>query len=199
MHVGFIEDWKDVLTKPKEVFAKRKKDASIGAAAKTYAILGGIVGLFYGLLIAFLGALFAAIPGMEFLAALGLVAIPIAIVLFAVLEVIGTLIGFGILYVIAKLLGGSGDFKTHYYLPSLYVLPLTVLMLVLAVIPFLGALVNLVLLFYSAYLLTMAFKEAHGLSTLKAALVWLLPVIVLVLFWVVMFASLLAMGGAARG
>jgi len=57
----------------------------------------------------------------------------------------------------------------------------------------------LVLLFYSAYLLTMAFKEAHGLSTLKAALVWLLPVIVLVLFWVVMFASLLAMGGAARG
>lgn len=197
--MGFIEDWKEVLTKPKEVFAKRKKEADVMAAAKTYAILGGIVGLFYGIMLAFLGALFAAVPGLGWVAALGILAIPVSIILFAVLEVIGTLIGFGILYVIAKLLGGTGDFKTHYYLPSLYILPLMVLMLVLAIIPILGAIANLVLMVYSLYLLTLAFKEAHGLSTGKAVLVWLLPIVLFIILWVVLFASLLAMGAAARG
>ncbi|MBI2445240.1 YIP1 family protein [Candidatus Micrarchaeota archaeon] len=200
--MGFFEDWKEVLTQPKETFASRKKEAEIGAAAKTYALLGAVVGLLFGLMIAILGAAFAAMPGLGFLAAMGFLAIPVAAVAFAVLAVIGSFISAGIYFVFAKLLGGTGDFKTHYYLPSLYVIPVTVLTLVLNMIPFLGSILGFVLGLYNLYLMTLAYKEAHGLSTLKAVLVWLLPIIVIILLVVLLMGSLIAViagAGAARG
>ncbi len=196
--MGFFEDWKEVLTKPKDVFANRKKDADIMAGAKSYAILGAVLGVLLGLMIAFFGAVFAATPGLGFLAALGILAVPVLAIGLALLEVIGSLIGSAILFVFAKLLGGTGDFKTHYFLPSLYIIPITLLSFVFNVIPILGAILGFILGLYTMYLLTMAMKEAHGLSTLKADLVWLLPIIVVILLVVLLFGALFAaIAGAA--
>lgn len=200
--MGFFEDWKAVLMQPKEVFAKRKKEADVMAAVKTYGILGAVVGGLMGVMFAVLGAAFSAIPGMGALAAFGILAIPIGIVLGAVLVVIGSLIGSGIYFVFAKLLGGTGDFATHYYLPSLFVIPVTILTLILNMIPVLGSILGFILGIYNLYLMTLAFKEAHGFSTLKAVLVWLLPVIVIFLVVILMFGALFAAiagAGAARG
>lgn len=185
---------------PKEVFAKRKKEAAVTAAAKTYGIVGAVAGGLLGIMFAVLGAAFAAIPGLGALAAFGILAIPIGAVVGAILAVLGSLIMSGVEFVVAKLLGGTGDFATHYFLPSLFVIPVTILSLILNFIPILGSILGFILALYNLYLITLAYKEAHGLSTLKAVLVWLLPVIVIFGLFILLFGALfVAMAGAARG
>lgn len=191
--MGFFENWVAVLTKPKDTFASRKKDASIMAGAKPYAIMGLLLGLVVGVAIAGIGAAFAAAPGLGFIAALGVTAIPLMAIVGALFQIIGSLLASLVSFLFAKLLGGTGDFKTHYFLPSLYVIPVTILALIFNIIPFVGAILGFVLGVYNLYLLTLAFKEAHGLSTLKAILVWLLPVLLVIVLLIVLLGSVIAL------
>ena len=200
--MGMIENWKSVLTQPKETFAKRKKEADFMAAMKPYAIVGGVIGLLIGVAVALFAGILSLVPGLGILVGLGFLAIPVLAIGVAVLEVIASLVMSALMFVFAKLLGGSGDFKTHYFLPSLYVIPVAVLTIVLNVIPFIGPLLGFVLAIYSLYLMTLSLKETHGFGTGKAILVWLLPVILAivlaVLFAGATIAALMAASAASR-
>ncbi len=188
----WIETWKTVLTNPKDVFASQKKSATVMEGVKQYAIAG----LLQGLLLAILGLILGTVAGGI---GAGVVAALIGIVVSVIAFPIGALIGQGILYVIAKLLDGKGSFAQHYYLTSLFAVPIMVLAAVLAAIPVIGVVALLVQL-YGLYLLTLALKEAHGFDTMKAVLVWLIPAILVAILVVVVGAALfsaIGLGGLA--
>jgi hypothetical protein len=112
-----------------------------------------------------------------------------------VFSLIGFFIGNTVLFLVAKLLGGTGDFVVHNYLLSLLYAPLAILGGVFSIIPVFGTLAGVPLGIYSLVLTTMALKSAHGLSTGKAVAVWLIPaavVVFLAVCAVVALAALLA-------
>ena len=93
---------------------------------------------------------------------------------------IGFLIGAGILWILAKLFGGTGQYLTHAFLLSLFYVPLTAAADVLGLIPLLGGLIALAIGLYSIYLAILATASAHRLDTGRATWVVLIPVLVAV-------------------
>lgn len=93
---------------------------------------------------------------------------------------IGFLVGTAILFLIAKVLGGTGDFGRYAYLNASFTAPLTILSSLLSVIPVLGC----ISIFVSIYQLVLTYystKVEHNLTSGKALLVVLLPVILVLL------------------
>lgn len=97
-----------------------------------------------------------------------------------VFSLIGFFIGNGVLYLLAKLLGGTGDFVVHNYLLSLLYAPLAIIGGVFSIVPVLGGLAGIPLGIYSLVLTTLALRSAHGLSTGRAIAVWAIPLAVVV-------------------
>jgi hypothetical protein len=89
-------------------------------------------------------------------------------------------VGTGILYLVAKLLGGTGEFGRYAYLNASFTAPLTILSSLLSVVPVLSCLS----LFISIYQLVLTYystKVEHNLTSGKALVVVLLPLIVVLL------------------
>lgn len=105
---------------------------------------------------------------------------------------IGFLIGAGILWLIAKLFGGTGQYLTYAFLLSLFYVPLTAASDVLGLIPFLGGLISLVIGIFSIYLAILATASAHRLNLGRATWVVLIPVLaaIVLAFLVAMVAGL---------
>jgi hypothetical protein len=175
----YVNKWKAALMQPKETFAAEKKNASIVAGMKHIAIGYFLTGLVMAIIVMLL-------PGAGVFAGAGIV-FPIW---FAISGVIGSVIGAGIPFLFAKLLGGNGTMSQQYYLISLYLAPFA-LLTILQVIPVVGALFGLALFVYGLYLLTIIIKEVHGLSTAKAVAAWLIPVIIVVVLMLLLFGALL--------
>ena len=116
----------DVLVHPREVLEKEIPNTNLNAALKTYAIYGAITGLllgiFFALLFGFLGAILGAatseIPIVGVLAGLGLASIVVMPILMVILILVSTVIVWGIYWIIAKVLGGTGTFTQNYFLSS---------------------------------------------------------------------------------
>ncbi len=184
----FVDKWEAVLTKPKETFAAEKKNASFAEGAKHLAIGYGVYGLLMGITLAFLNTLYE-IPGMPSLPMPfpGMAAIITTPITYIIGGIVGIAIGTGVLWIIAKLLGGQGSFTAMYYLGSLYAAPLAVLQ-ILSIISVAGGLVSLLLLVYMLYLLTLMIKEVHGFDTTKAVLVWAIPLVLLVVLAMILIS-----------
>ncbi len=99
---------------------------------------------------------------------------------FPVIVIVSFLFESLILFILAKILGGKGDFSTHTYLISLLTAPLVVLSLV-GLIPIMGWVLYIPIALYSLHPLTIALRESHGFSVARAVLTWLIPFIVLIL------------------
>lgn len=182
MCLKMIKLWKEALLNPKQTFKKEKKKADLGSAVKQVFIAGLIAGIITAL--------------VEFSSEslITLVSSPIAAIL-------GLLLGSGFYYLFARLFGGKGSYREQTYLIAIYSAPLSIISSVVSSILILSAvadslfllapflLVSLGLFVYSLYLLTLAFKEAHGLSTGKAILTWLIPLIIV---FVIIVLALLA-------
>ncbi|MBI2845322.1 MAG: YIP1 family protein [Chloroflexi bacterium] len=100
---------------------------------------------------------------------------------------IGTLIvffiGSAIVFVLAKVVGGTGDFNGNSFMLSLYLVPIGVINAVLGFIPAVGGIVSFVLGIYGLFLLYFGLQSYHGLDSTKALIVvGILFVIALVLF-----------------
>lgn len=91
------------------------------------------------------------------------------------------LISVGIYYLIARLLGGTGDYGSYAYLIATFQAPITILNAILALIPFLGGCIAFLLTLYGLVLTYYATKVAHGLTSGKAIAVVLIPVLVVLL------------------
>lgn len=89
------------------------------------------------------------------------------------------LIGAGLLFLVAKLLGGQGnDYMTHAYLLSLSYTPLRIIGAVVGIIPILGSIVSLVIAIYLLYSQGKSMEASQRLSPGRAQLAAFLPTII---------------------
>jgi hypothetical protein len=169
------------LTKPIPTFKKEKKNANLVEGAMHVAVAGVITGFLSGLFALIFGSAIASTFFPMASGVIGVAAFLAALILTPIVSVIAWLISSGIYYIVAMLLGGKGNYVTQSYLIAIYSAPLSVISVVLSLIPIVGPFIAIIPGLYALYLLTMSLKEAHGFTTGRAVLVWLLPVIVLAL------------------
>ncbi len=116
-------------------------------------------------------------------------------------------IGNGILFGIAKLFGGRGEYAVQTYLQSLYIVPLGIITLVLyliSLVPILGNFIYYPVLFgvsiFGIILSVRSIKATHDFTTGRAVLVVIAPMIVVfALFACILIVSLSALGPASQG
>lgn len=114
------------------------------------------------------------------------------IVVSLILTPIFFLIGVGIFWLVARMLGGQGEFGRYAYLISTFYAPLNVVSAVVSLVPILGGCVSLAILIYEVVLTYFATKVEHRLSSGKAIAVALTPVILFGIF----FACIAVFAGA---
>jgi len=167
--------WIPAVTKPEETLAKASKGkASLVDAAAVMALAGLVGGAVGGLFSGPIGFVVGAISG-----AIGML--------------IGSLLGSSLIWVIANLLGGKGEFSKQYYLYSLFGAPITIAGSVLGLIPIVGSMIGGLLGLYMLWPLTISIKQVHKLDTVKAVLAWLIPGIILVAITFVVGAAIAAL------
>jgi hypothetical protein len=105
---------------------------------------------------------------------------------------IGFLIGTGILHLIARLFGGQGEFGRFAYLNAAFQAPLGILVTLLSLIPFVGCITPIISI-YQIVLAYFAVKVEHQLTSGKAIIVVLLPLIVVLVLFGCLFISLFGM------
>ncbi len=169
-----FKTWLDALIYPKETFRAEKEGASLGDALNNIAVAGLIAGIVFGLISGLL---------------LGLFGFVIGIITFPIIVIISFLFESLIFFILAKILGGKGDFSTQTYLISLFTAPLVVLSLV-GLIPIMGWVLYIPIVLYSLYPLTIALRESHGFSTARANLTWLIPRLIIGLIIVLLLSMI---------
>jgi hypothetical protein len=213
------QTWMRVLTSPNEATfeAERQKPTATLTTALIWMLIAGVVTGVLGFLqsIMLAGSIRGAIPQM-----LEVVDLPPeseaqllqlsetgalgglgAANLGAIISVpLGFLIGVGILWLVARLLGGTGEYGRYAYLNATYTAPLTMVAALLGLVPFVGCL-SFILYIYQIVLTYYATKVEHQLSSGKALFVVLLPLILFMLllacilfFFVGMLATLMRAG-----
>ena len=168
-----LQIWKSALMKPKMTFKKEVKKADLGLGAKHILLAGAIVGLLMGI------------------ASLNPIVVVILLFLYPILSLVGWLLGVGIIYLFAKLLGGKGNIVQQGYLTAIYAAPLSIITTILSLIPFVGIWISILVSLYAFYLLTLALKEVHKYSTGRAILTWLMPFIIIGILVAVLVAVVL--------
>ena len=217
-----LQVWKDLLFEPLPTIKSESKNASLMRGAKDIAVadlaytiivalyMAGYMGFFFAL---------ALIPALSMGGAGGLGAciVPavigvliviagiIALVLFGV---IGWLFTSGVEFLLAKLLGGNGEFKVHAYLEALqsagmmtalvpfmalYLIPCFLLCIGIIAQPFMIA-----LSIYNLYVRYLIVKQVHNLTRNKAIATVLIPVIVSFVLVIVFYFSLFALNIVAE-
>ncbi len=132
--------------------------------------------------------------GQMMLATIG-INLVFSLILTPIITPIAFMIGSAIYFVIAKLLGGVGDFEKHTYILATFSAPLLVVNGALSIIPVLGGCISIVVYIYQAVLTYFAFKSVHELSAGKAILVALSPLLMILLcatLWGVTLFSVLS-------
>jgi hypothetical protein len=82
-----------------------------------------------------------------------------------------------VLVLFARLLGGKGSFGTQSNMQSLFYGPLAVVQQMVVVVPSVGRLLFALVAVSSLLPTTTSLKAAHGYSSVRAVLTWVLPVI----------------------
>ncbi len=168
-------DWRDLLARWRSVlyppsvasFDEQKPAANWNTILIALALLGVVQGVF------------AFITGFEYHRA----NTPYPGVGTIIGGIIGVFFAFfivaGIIYLLARALGGTGSFLEHSWLLSLVFVPIQAVSDVAGVIPFLGGLVGALLGIYSVVLYVFATASAHRMTLGRATVAVLIPGIVL--------------------
>lgn len=85
----------------------------------------------------------------------------------------------GLLWLIAKLLGGTGSFEKQSFLLASFIAPLVMVGVLVYILPLLGPIMMMFLAGYTLYLTYFALKVVHGLPSGKAATAVLTPAVAL--------------------
>jgi hypothetical protein len=137
-------------------------------------------------------------------AVLSLLTIPL---FSAILTPVMSLILGGLVYLVAKALGGKATFTQQFYLTTLAIITGSIAVGVGAAIPCIGMLIGFVGGLYLLYVEIVVVRDVHQLTTGMAAVAVLLPIVVLTIVVVVlvfvlyaaMFAALLGAGAMSGG
>jgi hypothetical protein len=209
---SWVQSWLNVLTRPGEpAFEEEriKPHADLSTAAiwiavaalisGLFALIGGAIavrqfnamGGFEGLLGQFnlppdvmsqipAGVPFFGAPGTGIGALIGAI----------IWSIIGYLIFVAILQLVAKVLGGTGNFGKYAYLIATFHVPITIANAILGIIPLLGGCLVLILSIYEIVLAFYATRVEHKLPPGKAIVVVLAPVLLILLaFCCIVFAG----------
>ena len=196
---GWIDTWRRVLTQPGEPVFQEEKMNPNGTlqTALIWMVIAGVVAAIFGLIAGAMGASSAAamlaqmdLPP-EVQAQMGpmLSAMTGGSVAAIITVPVGFLIGTFIMHLIGKMLGGQGDYSKFAYLASTYQAPLTIASSVISVIPFLGGCVALLITLYGYVLSYFALMVNYGLSSGRAITAILIPIVLLFLFFLCIFAG----------
>ncbi len=185
--------WFDALVYPKSTFRSlsEREKASLGNAVKNVGVAGLIAGVIFGLLFGLFGGLLllgivgGALGGITFL----IIVLIASTIIFPILSLIGLFVNSIVYIIFAKLLGGKGDFTLQTYFLSLYAAPIIIIGTLLNFIPVVGGILALLPLIYALYPLTIALREAHEFSTLRAILTWGIPYLVLLVIFGLLVGS----------
>ena len=116
---------------------------------------------------------------------------------------LGFFIGAGILFLIAKILGGTGSFLNYAFLLALVDVPIQAIANVAGIIPVIGGLIGFVAGIYGIILAIYATASAHRLSLGRSTAVVLIPSIVAFLLFIILIiiaaAFLVGLGLAVPG
>lgn len=208
------QTWVRVLTSPSEATfeAERQKPSATLTTALIWMLIAGAVTGVLGFLqsIMMAGAIQGAIPQileqmdlppatkaqLEPLLNSGALGGLGAANLWSIISVpVGFLIGVGILWLLARLLGGTGEYGRYAYLSATFAAPLTILTALLGLVPFAGGCIGFILYIYQLVLTYYATKVEHQLSSGRAITVVLIPVIVVLLLifcFLTLFVGMLA-------
>lgn len=160
----FIETWKKVITTPGDFFKEMPTSGGYGEPLK-FAVVNYII--------AGIGLTLISLGGAFFM----IVAMPI-------IGIIGLFISGAILYICFKIVGGSGSYEGTVRMLS-YISAVNAV----AWIPILGWIVAL----YAIYLKIVGGTFVHNITTLRSVIAVFIPLIVLIIIGVVLFATILAM------
>lgn len=108
--------------------------------------------------------------------------------------ILGFLIGVGILFLIAKVFGGTGEFGRYSYLIAAFAAPIMIVSSLLGLIPVVGGCIGFLLWIYEIGLAYFATKVEHNLTQGKAIAVILLPIALIILLAI---CGVVALGGLA--
>jgi len=195
--MGYIETWKEVMQRPSDFYRRMPKTGGY-ADPLTFAAISFII---YALLTALLTALLGRgmmggmMGGMydgmyngmyggarEF----GFFAILSTVVFTPIAGIISLFIEAAILYVIYKVLGGTGNYEG-----TVRFISYATAVLVLSWIPIIGWIVGI----YGIYLYIIGGMHVHNVSMTRSAIAVLLPVLLVILFMVIVMAGIFALSG----
>ncbi|MBI5226665.1 YIP1 family protein [Candidatus Micrarchaeota archaeon] len=213
--------WKQFFFKPADAFAQVAPNASWYGAFKQvcmYGLVSFLFGSAVSLLVSFIAA--ATMPTGWVSLVVALLAIPVSLLLLPFsfgLSILFSLLGSGLVYLVAKVLGGKGNFMNQYFLQSNYLVPamllysaLNLFVSLIQVIPSatlllvgVSVVLFLIILGYGAYWQTLALQKAHGFSMGRAFLVWFvffIPLVIILVFFfgLVALSAMMVPGAVAK-
>lgn len=89
------------------------------------------------------------------------------------------LLGSGILWLVARVFGGQGDYNEQTYLISTYYAPLTMISVIASFIPFLGLLISIFISIYQVLLTYFVLRVTHNITPGKAVGTLVAPFIII--------------------
>jgi large-conductance mechanosensitive channel len=97
--------------------------------------------------------------------------------------IIGSLVGWGFIYLLGQAFGGTGSFGELAWGISLFSSPLSVAQFIVSYIPFVGWILSLALVIYGIYLNYLAIQSGMNLPSQKALYISIILLVILLLFW----------------
>lgn len=197
-----IMDYFQIILKPDATMQRLVKKPDMKAADQAYLLYGGIIGLVFGLVVALLASVVSAIASVAgegvvaLIAGLGFLAVIIFPILFAIVGLVGAKISYWIFHQVMVLLGGKGTYEQSFWIGSQLLWPVLfaqIIVWILGVIPFIGALISIAWFLYSVYLFVVLFSIVHKFSKLRALVGYIAGIIVILVIVVIIFAII---GGA---
>jgi len=190
--LGQAKIWASAYFNPMAAFEANKKQANFTGVA-THLCLIGILAWLVAFLSSILQFSMSAVMALLFM-----------VIIYPIIVIVGGFLGSGVTYVFAKLFGGKGSYMEQTLAFALITGGATLLgapFNVLAAIPLIGFLFSLVVILiniYNIYNMYVVVKRMHQLSTLRAILVILIPMLILVaviILFVAMFTAALVGSG----
>ena len=186
--MDFLEKVKGLLLEPSKTFDSLK-DESLEEALKYYAIVAAVYSALFALIFVFAGSLFGSMMGYRNLgtmmgAGVGIGAAVVFFVMFMILAIAGAFIGGAILHIFVYIVGGRKGIvqtiKAGMYgsTPSL----------LLGWIPFIGMIAAI----WSLIVEVIGIRQLHELTTGRAVLAMLIPIILAIILAAVLAALLIA-------
>lgn len=191
--MDYIETWKEVMQSPSDFYREMPKTGGyadpITFAAISfiiYALLTSLLTLLFGH--AYMGGMYGGMYDGMYGGArgFGFFAILMTVIFTPIAGIISLFIEAAILYIIYKILGGTGSYEG-----TVRFICYATAVLVLSWIPFLGWVVGI----YGIYLYIVGGMYVHDVSMTRSVIAVLLPALLVFLFMAIIIAGLFALSG----